>query len=220
MSVVARSARHLERIDSGIESATLHLVRTLHVKVEVAKDLESVMMSKCHVLFLATSLVAMLASASVGQELPSQNEHIKGLEPFIGFWEGEAPNTGGTLNVWGRWASNNSFAQFQFFLRGGDERTHIGTVIVGYSGENQQVKMWGFWPDSVIQGKVAEVGDGTLTYQSEGVTADGAKTGADVTWKADGDEVTINIANQHSDGEERPEMQVTLKRRDRPNRRN
>ena len=168
----------------------------------------------------AVLLVAVFNSVGSAQDLPSQQEHIKGLEPFMGFWEGELPNTDATLNVWGRWASNNSFAQFQFSVRGEDDRTHIGTVIVGYSGETQKVNMWGFWPDSTMQGQVTEVKEGTLAYQSTGVNAEGMKTTADATWKAEGDEVTIHVTNRRQNGEEQPDMHVTLKRRERPRRPN
>ena len=172
-------------------------------------------MNRCRLSLCSMLLAVMLASVTLAQELPSQQEHIKGLEPFMGFWQGELTDVGVTLNVSGRWASNGSYAQFQFSVRGEEERTHVGTVIVGYSGEEQKVKMWGFWPDSAIEGTVTDVKDGTLAYQSTGVNADGTKATADATWKAEGDEVTIHITNRQSDGQQQPDMHVKLQRRER-----
>jgi hypothetical protein len=173
------------------------------------------LMRSCTVFSLSVVVVATLAGIGKAQELPSQQQHIQGLEPFMGFWEGELPDTEATVNVWGRWTSNNSFGQFQFSIRGENERTHVGTVIVGYSGENQKVKMWGFWPDEVLEGDVTQLKDGTLTYESAGVNADGTKSSAAVTWKVDGDEVTIHVTNRRRGTSEQPDMHVTLKRSER-----
>ena len=56
------------------------------------------LMRRWSVLFLSIFVVAMLAGIGKAQELPSQQEHIQGLEPFMGLWEGELPDTEGTLH--------------------------------------------------------------------------------------------------------------------------
>lgn len=163
--------------------------------------------------------VAACSGTAISQEQgpPSQYERVKGLANFIGLWAGDFnPPNGpeGTLRVFCRWTSNRSYATFGIMMRSGDERTHIGTTHVGWSGADKQLNVWGFWPDQQTRGK-ASVENGKLQIKSTGTTVDGLKSSADVTYEVDGDTLTITVRNSRRGDSERPDMDIKLERQQR-----
>ena len=175
-------------------------------------------MTICNGRYWAVSwvLLSVLVGAATAQEtLTSQFDKVQGLQPFVGMWEADLPSDDGSamkLNVFCRWTSNKSYAQFQFSVLRDEERTHVGTLTVGWNGADQCLNAWAFWPESVMQTQ-AEIGDGKLTYTGKGVTMDGKTTSADVSWTAEGDEVTVSVTNSVRGDARQPDMNVTLKRR-------
>lgn len=149
------------------------------------------------------------------QEAPaSQFDHVKGLEPLVGAWKGTVTEPDGTevqvkLNC--SWAANKSYAKIDIMVQPGDESMHMGTLMVGRDPGNDGLRMWGFWPDSVATGE-AKVENGTLRYTGHGQLFDGGTSSADVTFKASGGELNVNVTNSKRNDEEQPDMSVTLER--------
>ena len=166
-------------------------------------------------LCLAMAVVACSGIAiSQDQGPPSQYEHVKGLADFIGFWAGDfQPPDGpeGRLLVSCRWTSNRSYASFGIMMQSGDERKHIGTTHVGWSGADKQLNVWGFWPDQQTRGK-ASLENGKLQIKSTGTTVDGLKSSADVTYEVDGDAMTVTVRNSRRGDSEQPDMLIKLER--------
>ena len=164
----------------------------------------------CTVL-LSAFLVPAITTA---QEPPrSQYEHVKGLEPFMGFWAGEAPEgEDGGLAIMCRWAANKSYGQFNIWMRDEDERTHLGMINVGWDGAEQKLAMWAFFPD--VQATANPSIDGsTMKWTSQGTTSEGEKTSADVKFEVDGDTLTVEVRNSRRGDAAQPDMNLSLKRR-------
>jgi hypothetical protein len=170
---------------------------------------------------IAVAAVANLPSLAVAQEEPpSQYEHVKGLEPFIGFWSGtmQPPDEAEQqLMVFCRWVANKSYAKFEIMSRNEDERMHMATIIVGRSAKEDGLRMWGFWPDRLATGK-ATVEENRLSYYATAQTLAGVSASADVTLEVDGDKLTINVTNSKRGDDEPPDFSVTLERQQRPDR--
>lgn len=167
-------------------------------------------------------LIALVAGAAVAQEgPPSQYEHVKGLEPFIGFWQGDFQPPGGpegTVTGFCRWTSNRSYAQFQWsFQPEGGERMHVGTVLIGWDGGVKGLKSWTFFPEGQSQGE-ASLEDGVLTVMGRGTTADGQATSAKATYKVSEDELTLTVSDAKVGDEEMPGYSFTVQKRERPGR--
>jgi hypothetical protein len=161
------------------------------------------------------SIVAVAASCCTvmaAEPMPSQYEHIKALEPFVGLWQTDLPSTdgtGGTLTAVGRLASNKSYLQLQFTTRSEDERTHVGTIIIGRDFAGDQLVVWGFWPDQQAHGSVT-IGENTVSWKSDGTTVDGAKSSANVAMSVSGDELTVKVTDSRRGDEEQPDMGFTF----------
>jgi hypothetical protein len=160
------------------------------------------------------ALAANSYTATAQEPMSTQYEHIKGLEPFVGYWQGDLPSTdGGTITAMGRLSSNKSYLQIHFTVRSEDERTHIGTIIVGRDFASDQLMMWGFWPDQQVTGS-ATISENTVSWKSNGTTADGAESSSNVAMSVDGDELTVSVTNSRRGDEERPDMNIKFAKRE------
>ena len=172
---------------------------------------------------IAAVVVVSLPNLATAQEgPPSQYEHVKGLEPFMGFWRGTMQPPDGSemqLTIYCRWAANKSYAKFEIMVRNEDEdeRNHISTIIVGRSAKVDGLHMWAFWPDYVSTGKATVEGN-KLSYTSTGQSLAGVENSADVTYVIDGNELKINVTNSKRGDEEQPDFSVTLERQQRGDR--
>ena len=157
----------------------------------------------------------LMSSFALAQEPRSQYDRVKGVEPFIGFWAGEAPEgEGNRLMITCRWAANKSYGQFQIWNRSDDERNHLGTINVGWDGAEKKLALWTFFPDA--QAKANPTIDGnTMKWSSQGTTSEGEKTSADVKFAVDGDTLTVEVRNSRRGEEAQPDMTISLKRRQR-----
>ena len=174
---------------------------------------------KCHHSvrnMLAILCAFTVSSIAVAQEAPpSQYEHVKGLEPFIGFWAGDAPDgEEGGIAVMCRWAANKSYGQFNVWTRGGDERMHLGMINVGWDHAEKKLAMWAFFPDTQAKA-YPSIDGGTIKWSSTGTSADGEKTSADVKFQVDDDTLTIEVRNSRRGDADQPDMTLSLKRRER-----
>jgi hypothetical protein len=170
---------------------------------------------------ITTAAVASLPTLVMAQEgPPSQYEHVKGLESFIGSWRGmmQPPDEEERPLVIGcRWAANKSYAKFEIATSNEDKRMHMGTLIVGRKVEDDGLYMWGFWPDRLATGE-ATVEDNKLSYTATGLAHDGVDVSADVKLEVDGDELTVTVTNSKRGDDEQPDFTATLKRQQRPDR--
>ena len=167
-------------------------------------------------MFMVLLCALLVPGVTTAQEPPrSQYERVKGLEPFIGFWAGDAPEgQEGGLAVSCRWAANKSYGQFSIWSRNEDERTHLGTISIGWDGAEKKLAMWAFFPD--VQAKAYPTIDGkTIKWSSKGTNSEGQKTSADVKFAVDGDTLTIEVRNSRRGDEAQPDMTLSLKRRQR-----
>jgi hypothetical protein len=164
-------------------------------------------------LILTIGLLAV-AGRSSAQEAPlSQFEHIKGLEPFVGFWQSDTPEEeGGPATLVCRLIANRSYLQMQLSMQVEGERETIATMLIGKDHAKDQVAFWGFWADQQTMGKNVEVGEGTAKWSETGEMPGGGKSSADVVIKASGDEMTVDVSNVKKAGEDQPEMHITFKR--------
>ncbi len=162
---------------------------------------------------VAAFVVFLLPQLLVAQEPPrSQYEHVKGLEPFIGFWASDANDSQeGRLAVSCRWTGNKSYAQFNVWVRNDDERTNLGTINIGWDGAAKKLAMWAFFPDGQASA-FPSIEGGTLKWSSEGTSADGEKTSADVTFEVDGEKLSIQVRNSHRGDVAQPDMNLSFAR--------
>lgn len=170
---------------------------------------------------LVFGLLSVANRISAQEEAPSQFEHIKGLEPFVGFWTAEAPEgEGGPMTLICRLTSNRSYLRMEASVPGedGGRRQVVGTMLIGQDHAKDQVSIWSFWPDDQGQGKV-EVGDGTATWSTTSVHGDGRKGTGHVSMKVDGDKLTIDVTNRKIGDESEPDMHLTFTRSQRRGRR-
>jgi len=100
-------------------------------------------------LIIAFCLFVTLSSDAYSQDAPPQFEHIKGLEPFIGVWEGKFDPPGsapiGTVRVTCKWMSNKSYFQMEgvYVPDGAEEiQLNVANVFIGYSGKTKAVHSW------------------------------------------------------------------------------
>ena len=174
---------------------------------------------KLRSLSVLTLISMTVLASSVVAQMPSQHDRVKGLEPFIGYWQSEVqqPNgPKGTLSGLGRWTSNKSFVQISWsFQPEGEEPMHYGTVLVGWNGKEKQLNSWAFFPDSVWVVE-ASLDGSVLSMSGSGTTAEGKATSSDTTYAIAGDELTVSNKNAKEDGEELPDSSYTLKKRERP----
>ena len=110
-----------------------------------------------------------------------------------------------------RWTSNKSYAMFQFTMLVGEERTQMGTVLIGVDAKSNELQSWAFWPDSQGHGKVTLDGK-KLTIKANGKMIDGPETSADVSYTVEGRTLTIHVANSLRGDEEQPDMTLKLER--------
>ena len=166
---------------------------------------------------LAIALLAstLFANAAHGQQPAEGFQHIEALEPFVGMWraDSDSGDDAGGFGMIARWASNKSYLQLQFTARPNDERMHFGTVLIGHDVATNKVTMWGFWPDQQSRGDV-NVGENEMSWASKGDSARG-ETSADASLSISGGELTIAVTNARRGGEDRPDMTLVLKKRQR-----
>ena len=164
----------------------------------------------------ATTLMWPSFASAQDEEPPSQFEKVKELASLRGFWAtGEDDDESGrTFRMSSTWAANRSYLQMQFTATGDEGRAHMGTVTIGWSAADNELVSWAFWPDSQTKGKVTIDGN-KVQISAVGMSVDGKKTTADVTMEADDDTLSIKVRNARRGDEDRPDMDVTMKRRER-----
>jgi len=96
---------------------------------------------------LLTVVIVSAADSLLAQAPPSQFEHVKGLEPFMGTWEGKyQPPIGpkGTLRVTCQWTANRSYARltWTFTPEGATTAFDPFSIHVGYSGKTKANHFW------------------------------------------------------------------------------
>jgi hypothetical protein len=69
--------------------------------------------------------------------------------------------------------------------------------------------MWGFWPDQQAHGSVT-VSENNASWKSNGTSAGGAKSTANVAMSVSGDELTVKVTNSRRGDEEQPDMSLTF----------
>ncbi len=170
-------------------------------------------------LILCATLAALTLpnyASAQEQEPPSQFERVKDLAPLRGMWvlgeEGDESARGFRINS--NWAANRSYLQMQFVTTGDEGREHRGTMTIGWSAADNGLVAWSFWPDSQTMGKVSIDGN-KVHLEPHGMTVDGKKTSAEVTMEVDGDTLNIKVRNARRGEEDRPDMDLALKRRER-----
>ena len=170
----------------------------------------------CNSYFVAAFALASLfgATAALAQEAPpSQFEHIQGLDPFAGFWEGKSPEEGGgTIYLSCRYAANRSYLQMQLSMEVEGERESMGTMLIGKNHANDQVSIWGFWPNRQIQGDNVQIGEDSASWKETGTDEGGQKSSANVVMKVTGDELTVDVTEARIGQQEGPEMHIVFKR--------
>ena len=173
-------------------------------------------MRLCSLCVLAVSAVVMqiaVTEAMAQEAPPSQFEAIKGLEPFAGFWEGEAPEEGGgTVFVVCRFIGNRSYFQLQVSTEVEGDRQVLGTLLIGKNHENGQASMWGFWPNQQLQADNVQISENTASWTQGGTDESGQKSSASVVMKVAGDEMTIDITDVKVGENDRPDMHFAYKR--------
>lgn len=93
-------------------------------------------------------LFAALSATSQAQDGPPQFEHIKGLKPFIGEWEGKYDPPGdvpmGTVRVRCKWMGSKGYCHFEglFTPDGTDIELNPVNIFIGYSGKTKAVHSW------------------------------------------------------------------------------
>lgn len=166
-------------------------------------------------------LVAALATTAVAQEPPSQYERLEQLEPYVGFWQGDfQPSDGaaGTLFANARWTSNRSYVQIQWSFQADDaERTRrvpMVTVVLGWDGKHEQIRCWTFHPAGALVGPVSVTDDGMVINEA-GTTFEGEPMSNKATYKIEGDQLKVTITDSKIGGESKPDMSLTLTKRER-----
>lgn len=176
------------------------------------------MRTRCLFCMLIAFPFVLLTNIGAAQEgPPSQFEHIKGLEPFVGVWQGEIPSPSGEaqpLTMSCRLTANKSYATFNLSGENEGERMNLGMIVVGMDAPKQQLTMWSFWPDRQSKGN-ASIEDDKLSFSGKGPLKDGTEVTADVSFEVSGDELSIKIRNSRRGDDEQPDRDLTLKRRER-----
>ena len=95
--------------------------------------------------------VALATSSIFAQQnplpLPSQFEHLKGLEPLMGVWEGEYQPPGapkGTLRGTCIWENNRSYAVINWTFAAAESpiSVHPFSVRIGFNGKAKAPHFW------------------------------------------------------------------------------
>jgi hypothetical protein len=166
-------------------------------------------------LFLAFAWKPTLAQQPA-PPLPSQFDHIQGLTPFIGAWEGEyqAPNgPKGKLKGVCSWENNRSYANFiwTFTAKGSPVSVHPFSIRIGFNGTTQAPHFWVTSWEGQAEGPALIESDG-VTLAGNGVQADGSKASRKVVYKLDGDSMTVTQTDFVVDGKQMPDETMVLHR--------
>lgn len=169
----------------------------------------------CHICVVLAAMFLVPALAGAQEPPPSQYEHVKGLEPFIGFWASDSDEgQDGGIAMFCRWAANKSYGQFNIWLRNEGERTHLGNISVGWDGAEKKLALWSFFPAGQAKA-FPSIDGGTMKWSSQGTTAEGEKMSADVKFEVDGDTLTVEVRNSRRGEVAQPDVDLSLKRRQR-----
>lgn len=167
--------------------------------------------------FTCAAMVCLLTNSAYGQEAPpSQYEHIKGMEQFVGQWEGlTQPDEGESLPLFMdcKLSGNKSYAHLSFDIETEEGVANFGSILIGWDAPNKQQTMWAFWPEVQLKGNATIKGN-TLAYSASGTLADGTKRTAEVVFVAKGDQVQVEVTKRRDGDEELPNQSFTFTRRE------
>ncbi len=155
-------------------------------------------------------LVAAIRETAV--EVPSNYEHLKGLEWMVGNWLDRGGQTSVHTSV--RWSKNKNFLIREFAMRVAGRPMNSGTQRIGWDPQRRQIKSWVFDSEgSVTEGLWIQDGN-SWVVRSTAVLRDGAKASAtSVMTRLDDDTFTWQAMNRVSREENLPDVEpVTVVR--------
>lgn len=164
-----------------------------------------------------------LTPRAVAQTAP-QYEHLKGLDPFIGVWEGKYDPPGeppmGTVRVECKWIGSKSYFQFEATyspdgveVEGQKIVLKPNNIFIGYSGKTKSPYSWHLAMGSHMDGPAEIQKNKIVMNKLERYGDSGSKGSRSLTFELRGDELVGGSTNIIRNGEKQPDEEpLVLKR--------
>lgn len=171
--------------------------------------------------FTVVSLFTLTTAVSQAQQrhVP-QYEHLKGLEPFIGQWEGKFDPPGdvpiGTVHLSGTWLGSKSYVYFKvtFVPDNTDIVINATNVFVGFSGATQATHAWHLGIMSQANTDATITKDKLVMEGGQGLTIQGKPQSRTTTYQLrPADEMVVTNTNIRLDGKDLPDEDVLVLKR-------
>ena len=161
--------------------------------------------------------ILLFTTSIASAQTASLYEQLKGLEPFVGVWEGKYDPPGeppvGTIRVECKWIGSKSYFQFEatyspdgFEVDGDKVELKPNSVFIGYSGKTKSPYSWHLAMGSQMEGPVEILKNKLVMEKLERYGASGSRGTRSVTFELRGDDELVGKAtNIIRNGEEQPD---------------
>ncbi|MCE9566972.1 MAG: SgcJ/EcaC family oxidoreductase [Planctomycetes bacterium] len=144
---------------------------------------------------------------------PSNHEHLKGLEAFVGSWASDH-DAGEVARVSFGWTENQNFMTSTFATTFKNVTVGGGTQWIGWDPANKAVRSWSFHANGGFGEGIWSRQQNTWIIKTTATLPDGKKaTATDIFTLVDADIITFQAKERTVDGKPLPDVkEVKLKR--------